>query len=465
VRRALATAAAAAAAAACGSDPTPPRETPLWSDGTHLRDERGRIALLRGINARVEGVFDVTFSDGRIPLEEVPPLTADDCRRMRALGLDLLRLPINWSGIEPERDRYDEAYLQRVDAAIACAADAGVHVIVDLHEDAYSKEIGEDGAPLWAIVPPPEMLLQGPLTDLGDRRTSTQVILAFDNFFATGDPHGLQAEYFEMLEHVATRWADHPGVIGFEIFNEPIVGFALVDAFNIAAAEVIKKAAPRKLVFFEPSALRNFSDVVPPASAPFPTPGAVYSPHVYTFVFSSDRTRLENLQPADLESSVSLARFEADAWNTPLFIGEFGLGPPDPNADLWMDVQSELHDRYLASNAFWLWKENSQASWGVHDWDGTTWTERPQVVRWLSRVHAARIAGDVVENRWDRTTRALRLEVARGSTAGVPHVVYVPEASATTFTVTCNDVAVTATRDAATGLIEVACDGVLAVSP
>src|SRR6188508_3339891 len=92
---------------ACGGEPTAPRTSPLWSDGAHLRDADGRIALLRGVNARVEGVFDVTFDDGRVPLEPIPALTAADCTRMRELGLDLLRLPINWSAIEPDQGAYD----------------------------------------------------------------------------------------------------------------------------------------------------------------------------------------------------------------------------------------------------------------------------------------------------------------------------------------------------------------------
>ena len=50
---------------ACGNDADPVRTSPLWSDGEHLRDSDGRVAILRGINARVDGVFDVTFSDGR----------------------------------------------------------------------------------------------------------------------------------------------------------------------------------------------------------------------------------------------------------------------------------------------------------------------------------------------------------------------------------------------------------------
>ena len=65
---------------------------------------------------------------------------------------------------------------------------------------------------------------------------------------------------------------------------------------------------------------------------------AVYAPHVYTYVFDADPARLENLQPADLEPSMKAARAEATAWQTPLLISEFGIGPTSPNADLWMGV-------------------------------------------------------------------------------------------------------------------------------
>ena len=444
------------ALAACGSSPH--ETSPLSSDGTHLRDEQGRIALLRGVNARVQGVFDVTFDDGRTALEPIPPLEAADCTRMRELGIDFLRLPINWSGVEPTRGSYDEAYLARVDAAVRCAGDAGVYVMIDLHEDAYSKEIGEDGAPLWAIEPPPAMLLQGPLTDLGERRTSAQVTAAFDTFFAEGDPAGLQAAFFTMLDHVAARWADDPAVIGFELYNEPPVGAQLVDPFSIAAAARVRAAAPNKLVFFEPTATRNLFDFAPKATAPFPVENAVYAPHIYTYVFYSDSTRLEQLQPGELEASVSGTRDEAAAWHTPLLIGEYGIGPDMPNADLWMGTQAELHDRYLASDAFWVWKEDSQGAWGVFDHVGDTWIERPQVVGWLSRPHAARIAGAVVANEYDHVARTLRLETRGGGT----HSIYVPQP---TFALACNGTPLTAERDAATGLVEVTCDGVLTVSP
>ncbi len=450
----------------CGGD-APPRTHPFWADGKVLRDQDGRAVLLRGVNARVDGVFDVTFDDGRAALEPIPALTDDDCARMRALGLDLLRLPINWSGVEPADGQFDDAYLARVDAAVQCAARAGVSVVIDLHQDGYSKEIGEDGAPLWAIQPPPTMLLGGPLTDLGSRRLSTQVQSAFTTFFGDGDPSGLRAKFVAMLGHVAARWADDPAVIGFEIYNEPDTGQEPLDGLQFVAARALRDAAPDKLVFFEPPTLRNITDFVPKSKVPFPTDGAVYTPHIYTYVFQPDPSAFDNATPAELEPSVLAARGEADAWKTPLWISEFGVGPGGAQNDLWMQTEQQLADRYLASNAFWLWKEESQGGWGVYDHDATTdaWTERPQVVGWLSRVHAARIAGTPTVVESTAAGDAIHVEIAAGSATAAPHLVYVPDRLAAATHARCDGAAIDAARDPATGLIAVTCAGMLDVGP
>ena len=473
-RAALLSLPASLAIAACGSGTEPPprpRGTPFWSDGKHLRDAEGRVVILRGVNARVQGVFDVTFDDRpgdtRAPLEDIPALTDGDCKRMRALGFDLLRLPINWSGIEPEKDQIDEAYLANVDAAIACAASAGVSVIVDFHQDAYSKEIGEDGAPLWAIQPPPTMLLGGPLEDLGARRLSRQVRDAFETFFTVGDPSGMQKEMIDVIGLVAARYADNPAVVGIELYNEPDTGQRELNGFHPPAAAAVRDNAPDKLVFFEPPVIRNLFDYVAPSSKPFPVEGAVYSPHIYTCVFQLDRTCFDTLTAETLEPSVKAARREAEAWEAPLFIGEFGVGPYPGQEQVWMSAEAELHDRYLASNAYWVWKEQSQANWGLFDWDGEVWTERPLVVRWLSRVHPSRIGGEPVRVDYDWDADRLVIEIARGTATAAPTVVYVPERLKAdgAYAVTCDGAAVVAPRDEATGLIEVACGGVLEVGP
>jgi endoglycosylceramidase len=339
-------------------------------------------------------------------------------------------------------------------------------VVIDLHQDAYSKEIGEDGAPLWAIQPPPAQLLQGPLTDLGERRLSAQVRMAFQTFFQPDDASGLQAAFARMIGEVAARYANNPAVIGFELFNEPDTGTVELDAFHTRAAEAVSAAAPEKLVFFEPPALRNFTDFLPAPKEPFPIDGAVYSPHVYTFVFQADQRAFQTATPEILEPSVRAAREEATAFGAPLWIGEFGVGPStDPQHDLWMHTQAQLHDRYFASDAFWLWKEQSQGSWGVFDFDAGTgaWTERPQVVGWLSRMHAVRIGGTPKRLESSVLGDALTLELEPGSAVAAPTQIYVPERFRATTHATCDGAEIVFGGDTATGLAGVACAGVLEV--
>src|SRR5688572_5756558 len=202
------------------SAPERERFAPLDSDGRHFRDAEGRAVILRGINARVAGVFDVTFSDGREAVEEIPPFEAADAARMAELGFNLLRLPINWSAVEPVRGQYDKTYLDKIARVVDLCRAHGVLVLIDVHQDAWSKEIGEDGAPLWAIVPPPEKLLSGPLHDLGERRLSAQVTKAFISFF-TQDANQMQDAFAAMLAEVARRFTGDQAVLGYEIFNEP----------------------------------------------------------------------------------------------------------------------------------------------------------------------------------------------------------------------------------------------------
>ncbi len=67
-----------------------------------LVDSEGRDVLLHGVNARVEGLFDVTFTDGRLPLQTIPVFTQTG-RQPDSLGR-LQRAPRRG---ELERDRAD----------------------------------------------------------------------------------------------------------------------------------------------------------------------------------------------------------------------------------------------------------------------------------------------------------------------------------------------------------------------
>jgi endoglycosylceramidase len=433
---------------------------PLSTRCQHFVDSEGRVVILRGVNARIDGVFDVDLGPGRVPLQPIPSFDASDAMAMRALGFNVLRLPMQWSGVEPEDTEpptYVEDYLDRVEAVLDACRDAGIFVLVDLHQDAYSKWIGEDGAPLWAIVPPPDTILEGPLTDLAERRASGQVLRAFETFFGDSeDGERLRARYAAMAAHVATRFADHPAVIGYDVFNEPVADDDQTRRLNVSVAEAVR-AVTRQLVFFEPPALqRNLADASATPGAPFPVEGAVYAPHVYTLSFIGTDEQRESFTIATLRRGNRTAADEAARWGTPLFIGEFGYDPAGIRAADYYRMQLDLQDEVGASSAVWLWKEDSQGSWGFHDFEGEgedgTWVQREAMVALFDRGFPERIAGWPHGWTWADDRLALTYDGDDAITA--PTVLRLPEGD---WAITCDGVAASVMlRD---GRHEVACVG------
>lgn len=419
-----------------------------------FRDELGRQVLLRGYNARVEGIFDVTFDDGRIPLEYIPPFAEEDARRFEELGFNVLRLTVNWSGLEPQPLQYNEAYMQRIDAVLRLARAHHFYVLIDMHQDAYSKEIGEDGAPLWAITPPPEMLLQGPLTDLADRRLSMQALAAGINFYANEnaqDGRPLHDAFVAAVQQLVRRYRDDPTVAGYEAFNEPIVfNDQLLDAFHERFADGVHALDPDAAIFFEPDSLRNLRDSAPIPKEPWSKGPGVYSPHIYTTVFSQPLDSWASENPADLTASMERAAREAQAWGVPLFVGEFGIDQTIERGHRYLEAELNLQDRFLASSAVWVWREAGQ--WGLREEEGA---ERPATVGVVSRPYPRAVAGDLLAiERPDAQTLRVRYR-ATPALAGEQHEVSASADFAANFEVRCDGIPTSFTRR--TGRIELKC--------
>lgn|GEM_PF-744127 len=388
-----------------------------------LFDEFGREVLYHGVNARVAGLFDVTFNDGRQPVETVPPFGEVDCRFLSdELGMNVLRLPVNWSGVEPQRGVYDQAYIQRIVRLVDECFEQGVSTLIDFHQDAWSKEIGEDGAPLWAIIPPPTQLLQGPLTDLTARRLSEQALNAALSFFENVD--GLQDAFAAMAQQVARALHGHPGAIGMDLMNEPLLipgiqsadAIGPIDAFYRSVGAKVREVAPRLTLFYEPNSIRNLIDHIP-VIGPFPLPNVVYAPHIYTGVFSSNPPDLPHLR-----ASVAAAQSEAMTVGGPLFVGEWGTDPRTPAGLQYLSDAMQAFDEARASWTFWVYEEVPPAVWGL--WDTTpdlaTRTLRTAPADTLARPFPQAVDGELQTIQYDPTTRVLSVTITPRH-RGLPH--------------------------------------------
>lgn len=398
---------------------------PLSIADGRLLDPNGNERLFHGVNARVEGLFDVTFDDGRTALEPIPPFVEADCAFIaRELGHNLLRLPVNWSGIEPEQGHYNQAYIDRILTVLDFCAPYDVMILVDLHQDAYSKEIGEDGAPLWAIEPPPEQLLEGPLEDLAERRLSGQVAAAFESLF--DNKKGLRDAYAAMAAHLAAAIKDHPNFLGLEIMNEPILYNKLdrLDDFYDAVALKVREVAPTMALFFEPNALRNFQDQAD-VRRPVAFDRAVYAPHLYTGVFQGD---WQIGQSQRILESVTAMLAEAAAHQAGILVGEFGNQPMELTGATWLQNAMDAMDANIVSWAFWVYEEWSQGSWGLYD-AVTTPTParlalRDSVADLLARPYPSRVQGRIKKISYNVANKQLRVEL---TPSGSRHQVALPQ--------------------------------------
>lgn len=440
---------------------------PISTRCGQLVDAQGRVVIFRGINARARGVFDADLGAGKVPLmPPIPELTEADFARMRKIGFDLVRLPVNWSALEPEEGKYDTAYLDRVSAVIALAKKQGVMVLPDLHQDAWSKWIGQDGAPLWAIVPAPEKLLEGPLNDLGDRRLSKQVAAAWATFFSPTSPDGkhLRTAFAAMVAKLAERLKGDDNVLAIEIFNEPEAKDDALRALHEEVGAAVRKVDPARLLAFEPPVSRNFTDRSLQPDTPLSYGGTIYAPHVYTKVFSTgcDSKCRNDFSLDTLRPSNENARAEADAWRSPLLVSETGFGPGEPRFADWVAFQYQLEDEYLASSTWWVWKENSEGSWGFFDWDSKTdtWTERPTARKAFARPQVRAIAGWPQSVTWDAAKKTFTVVLAGSAKITAPTLVHLPLAEdfPGTWRATCDGSALAASPDEH-GDLSLACGG------
>jgi endoglycosylceramidase len=482
---ALAIFVAAGCAIACSSSsstsspPEPPcKETagpfaPLSTRCRQLVDAQGRVVILRGVNVRAAGAFDADMGAGKKPRFTLPALDDADLARMRRIGFSVVRLPIQWSGVEPndhDPPQYDDAYLASVDAVIARAAAAHLKILVDFHQDAYSKYIGQDGAPLWAIVPAPTELAPDGFVSPGDWVLKPEDQNAFTTFFKDRGADGtkLRDRFGKAVAAVMARHVGDDSIVGVDVYNEPLASDDDLKSFAEQIGAAVRAVDPKRLVFFESPATRNEFDHASLASAPLSLDGVVYAPHVYTHVFitGDDSQWRATFTKEDLRPSNQSARDEADSWHAPLFVGEFGWGPTDARFADYIGWQLDLQDEYMASSTFWLWKEQDESSggggWGLFDRDPTTgsWTERAAARRVFARVVPEAIGGWPESWNWDATTRRFTLKLIGDDRVTAPTLLHLPTPEDVTgaFHFTCDNRSVDATPDA-DGVVAIACGG------
>lgn len=363
-------------------------------DDARVLDDRGRQVLLRGVNLNVLGDYYQANAD----YPTVIPATDADWAEMQSVGIDVVRLLISWSSLEPTRGTIDQDYLQRVHDAVDQAKAHDIYVVLDMHQDAFSKfsptptgttcpagsepSIGWDGAPEWAT------LTDGADTcaAAGVRELSPAVMKAFENFYL--DTDGIQTELVETWAAVAQEFAADPTIAGYDLFNEPNWGAdastsgVRLGAFTEKAITAIRAAETAgggfsHIVFFEPVVLFPGDGTLVPASS-VTDPNVVFAPHNYN----------DSIQGGTIQEGFEAASKAATAYGTTFWIGEYGwFGTPAEDAAK-VTAYAAAEDEYRVGGTWWQWKQACGDPHSVGSQGGTPSDE-------LIHFHRTACPGDV----------------------------------------------------------------------
>lgn len=261
-----------------------------------FRDTSGRARIFHGFNAVVKAAPYLPYDDH---FDFDMSISDEDLQYLQDWGAKIIRLGVMWESVERSPGVYDTDYLDKVETLINRLGDAGMAVIVDNHQDLFSRQLCGEGVPHFYT--PDDVDHHCPIGVVGtffrlagrcvslksydmktdedglplvseclkhsfeDMYTAPEVASAFDALYTNKD--GLQDKMFAFWTEVATRFSTNPNIIGYDILNEPWPANMYKDAslffepskfdktilypLSQKAHEVVRKVDDTKAIFFE----------------------------------------------------------------------------------------------------------------------------------------------------------------------------------------------------------------------
>ena len=376
---------------ACAAAETPSL-TMLRADGTRIVDANGRTVLLRGVNlggwlvqeawmnltnapcqAEAFRVLDERFGretrERLFSVYEDNYLTEADFDNIRALGMNVVRVPFAWWNILTDDGELRADAFTRLDWAVRCCAERGMYVILDLHAARGSQNnqdnSGEmNGSNLW-------------------KEPSYQDQTVF------------------LWEQVAAHYKDEPAVAAYDLLNEPGGDFKSTGVtqweFFDRACQAIRAVDPAHIIMVE--SCWDPDDL--PAPDRYGWENVVYQYHFYKWNADND------YRAQKLNVDVKLHKIGQAAYPVPSFLGEFTLFQS-------MEAWEYALNAYSAAGmgwTIWTYKVTGDSTWGLYNVFG-------------SKADIYKDGAETIEAKW-REQGTLRrntalCEVVAGAIAGKP---------------------------------------------
>ncbi|KAL1917397.1 uncharacterized protein VTP21DRAFT_5053 [Calcarisporiella thermophila] len=407
-------------------------------------DAAGRSVIFHGTNVVYKSPpfhpwvdkFDVKHS-----------FSEEDAKILSELNVNMIRLGVMWVGVEPQKGKYDEKYLEAIRKIVEHCAKYGIFVLLDSHQDVLTEQFCGGGAPGWIVhrdwvldmfkFPFP---IKSPYkvngsyipsdkdcgsVDWFQYYTSAAVANAFGHWYRNDD--GLADAFAAQWARIAQIFGKYDNVIGYDLLNEPWAGDTYanpgllvpgvadkttLEPFYNRIHKEIRKHDQDSIVFIEGVTWdieHGFNDV---PGGPHWRNKTGLSYHYYAppqvSLDITMKSRMKDLKR--LHCGGILSEFT-----------QWWIQDPAERKKLTLDVQ-QAADRYMQSYLGWVYKSFAQGG-GYSLFDESTGKARPEMERLYSRTFAPAVAGKILGYNFNDDDYSFHLEYNINAKATLPTVI------------------------------------------
>ena len=281
-----------------------------WALGSWMNYEHFMIGM-PGTNSQIISAFEDVYGKqhaGEFMENLLACMVGEaDIRYLKSLGINTIRIPFGYHHMMDDANPYqfNEQGFQRLNRVVELCAANELYVILDLHSTPGSQN-----------------------TDWHS-----------DNI--TGQPLFWQYRVFQdqvvwLWEQIASRYADNPWVVGYDVLNEPGYGISgeKINGLYKRLLAAIRKYDTKHILFLEGTDFgRDFTVL-----EKLDDPNIAYTVHFYPFVLEDDvldptlddKRRLEIFTEIYDRQLADVARFERPIW-----CGESGYELLDGQEDFY----------------------------------------------------------------------------------------------------------------------------------
>ena len=376
----------------------------------------GRYTIFHGVNVVVKlppFIPDTEHFDPYISF------TDEDIKILKKLGINLVRLGIIWESIEYSEGKYNETHLEKMSDIVQKLEDNNIAVIIDAHQDMFSRLFCGDGAPkfyteklsyskdcntnlisrffglLSACIPLSKnnwryneeglpLIEDCVAGSFIDYHKCPELMSIYDSFFKNQE--GVLDAFVEFWKIIAAKFKGRKNVLGYDIWNEPwasnlwtdlkslIPGYidnkVLIDFYS-HIDEGISQIDPDYTMLFQPI---PFPDTLPLFGgqalstfdkAPVNTTIRKQMFNVHSYCCAADQNVCKDGEPkaADYgrcsefhDRKLKKNQKQANAMGIPIIVTEFGACSSSKACYLEMLGFQKAADKYLISWAYWMYK-------------------------------------------------------------------------------------------------------------